>query len=177
MRAAELPSGTVTFLFTDVEGYTRMLRPLPWKEAERVADDHDRLLHASVVEAGGRVLQTVIDGVFASFPSAKQAVAAAVAGQRALAAHKWPSGVRIATRMGLNTGEVVPLGQRYVGPAVNLTARVCATARGGQVLLAPATVALLDPDDFGDLTLSDLGEHDLEASGTVRLFELVIPGL
>jgi len=177
VRAAELPGGTLTFLFTDVEDYTRQIRSLPRREAERMLDDHDLLLDAAVAEAGGRVVQTVIDSVFACFPTAKQAVAGAVAAQRALAAHEWPSGIRIAVRMGLNTGEVVPLGQRYIGPAVNLTTRVCATARGGQILLAPATVALLDPDDLGDLTLSDLGEHELGASGTVRLFELAIPGL
>ena len=77
----------------------------------------------------------------------------------------------------MNTGEIVPLGQRYIGPAVNLTFRICETARGGRVLLGPSTASLLDRDDLGDLTLSDLGEQELQKSGRVRLFELVIPGL
>jgi class 3 adenylate cyclase len=177
VRAAELPSGTLTFLVTDIEGYTRLVGSLPRNEAERMLDDHDLLLDAAVAEAGGRVVQKVTDTVFACFPTAKQAVAGAVAAQRALAAHKWPSGMRIAVRMGLNTGEAVPFGQRYVGSAVNLTFRVCETARGGQVVLAPSTAALLDRDDLGDLTLSDLGEHPLGESEAVRLFEIVIPGL
>lgn len=177
VRAAELPGGTLTFLFTDVEGYLRLIRSLPRTEAERILDDHDRLLQVALDEAGGRVVENLADSVFACFPTAKQAVVGAAAAQRALAAHEWPSGIRIAVRMGLNTGEAVPLGQRYFGSAVNLTFRICDIARGGQVLLAPSTVALLDPDDLGDFTLSDLGEHDLAASGSVRLFELVIPGL
>ena len=177
VKAAELPSGTLTFLLTDLEGYTRLLRSLPRKEAERLLDDHDFLLDAAVAEAGGRVVQHVADAVSACLPTAKQAVAGAVAAQRALAAHEWPSGIRIAVRMGLNTGEIVPLGQRYIGPAVNLTFRICETARGGGVLLGPSTASLLDRDDLGDLTLSDLGEHELGESSAVRLFELVIPAL
>jgi len=177
VRAAELPGGTLTFLFTDLEGYTRLVGSLPRKEAERILDDHDLLLDGAVAEAGGRVVQHVTDSVFACFPTAKQAVTGAVAAQRSLAAHEWPSGIRIAVRMGLSTGEGVPLGQTYFGSAVNVAAGVCDAARGGKILLAPSTVTLLDPDDLGDLTLNDLGEHDLHARGTVRLFELVIPGL
>jgi class 3 adenylate cyclase len=177
VRAAELPGGTLTFLFTDLEGYTRLVRSLPRKEAERILDDHDLLLDAAIAEAGGRVVQHVTDSVLACFPTAKQAVAGAVAAQRALAAHEWPSDVRITVRMGLNTGEAVPLGQRYVGPALNLTVRICETARGGRVVLGPSTAALLDPEDLGDLTLSEREEHGLDATGAIRLFELVIPGL
>ena len=177
VRAAELPGGTLTFLFTDLEGYTRLVRSLPRKEAERVIDDHDRLLDRAVAEAGGRVVQHVTDSVIACFPTAKQGVAAAAVAQRALAAQEWPGGIRITVRMGLSTGEGVPLGQRYFGSALNLASRVCEAARGGKVLLAPSTATLLDPEDLGDLTLSDLGEHDLDARGAVRLFELVIPGL
>ena len=177
VKAAELPSGTLTFLFTDAEDFTRLLRSLPRTEAERTMDDHDLLLDAAVAEAGGRVVQHVMDAVFACFPTAKQAVAGAVAAQRALRAHDWPSGTGIAVRMGLSTGEAVPLGQRYFGSAVNLCSRVCQMASGGRVLHAPSTAALLDRDDLGDLTLSDLGEQELQKSGRVRLFELVIPGL
>jgi class 3 adenylate cyclase len=177
VKAAELPSGTLTFLFTDAEDFTLLIRSLPRNEAERTMDDHDRLLQNAVDEAGGRVVQNLADSVFACFPTAKQGVIAAAAAQRALAANDWPSGTGMAVRMGLSTGEAVPLGQRYFGSAVNLCTRVCQMASGGRVLLAPSTAALLDRDDLGDLTLSDLGEQELQKSGTVRLFELVIPGL
>ena len=77
VRAAELPGGTLTFLFTDAEDYTRLIRSLPRKEAEQTTDAHDHLLQTAVAEAGGRVVQTIADSVFACFPTAKQAVAAA----------------------------------------------------------------------------------------------------
>ena len=178
VRAAELPGGTFTFLFTDLEGSTRLVGSLSRKEAERMLNDHDLLLNAAFSETGGRVVANVWDTFFACFPTAKQAAAGAAAAQRALAAHEWPSGVKVAVRMGLNTGEAIPVGQMYVGSAVNRTTKVCERARGGQVLLAPTTVALLDPDDLGDLGLRDVGEHELAGfAGPVRLLELVIPGL
>jgi class 3 adenylate cyclase len=176
VRDAELPGGTLTFLFSDMEGFGR-LGSLPGREAIRTIDEHDLLLRSAFMEAGGRVVESFLDSFLVCFPTAKQAVAGATSAQRALSAHEWPSDAKVAVRIGLHTGEGIPVGQRYFGSAVYRTANVCEAARGGQVLLSPSTVALLDPDDLGDLSLSDVGEHELAGfGGPVRLLELVIPG-
>src|SRR5437588_1758961 len=114
----ELPSGAVTFLFTDIEGSTRLLKQLRERYADVLAD-HQRLLRAAFAAHGGREVDTQGDAFFVAFPRAMDAVRAAVGAQRALAEHAWPEGGHVRVRMGLHTGEPVATGERYVGLAVH----------------------------------------------------------
>jgi class 3 adenylate cyclase len=177
-RAAELPTGTLTFLFTDLEGYTTLLGTMPGEEAAQVMDDHDRLLREAFVAAGGRVIDNSGDSFLACFETAKDGAKGAAACHRALAAHVWPAGSRVAVRIGLHTGEAVAVSGRYFGVNVNRAARVCSAAHGGQAVVSPSTAALLDPRELGELTLRDLGEYELEGfDSPVRLHQLVVPGV
>ena len=124
---ADLPSGTVTFLFSDIEGSTRLAKSLRAAYAELLAD-HQRILRNSFTEAGGHEIDTQGDSFFVAFPRASDAVAAAVSAQRALAAHRWPGGAEVRVRIGLHTGEPSVGGERYVGIDVHKAARVCAAA-------------------------------------------------
>jgi DNA-binding SARP family transcriptional activator/class 3 adenylate cyclase len=174
---AELPSGTVTFLFTDIEGSTQLVKRLRGGYAELLAD-HQRILRGSFEEAGGHEIDTQGDSFFVAFRRAGDAVAAAVAGQRGLAAHEWPKGVELKVRMGLHTGEPSVGGERYVGLAVHRAARVGAAAHGGQVLVSAVTRGLVEEDLPDGVSLRDLGEHGLKGlDRPERLFQVVIAGL
>jgi predicted ATPase/class 3 adenylate cyclase len=174
---AELPSGTVTFLFSDVEGSTRLLTRLRGRYAE-VLGEHQRLLRAAFVEHGGREVHTEGDGFFVAFARASDAIAAAVSAQRALASQRWPDGVQVRVRMGVHTGEAEIRDDDYVGLDVHRAARICAVGRGGQVLISSATRELVADELPGDVALRDLGEHRLkDLARPERLFQLVIGGL
>jgi predicted ATPase/class 3 adenylate cyclase len=170
---SELPTGTVTLLFTDIEGSTRLLR--------RVGDDyagllaqHRALLDEAFTRHGGVVVDSEGDAFFVAFASAKDAVAAAAAAQRALAEHDWPGGNEIRVRIGLHTGEPHDVDGRYVGLDVHHAARVMAVGHGGQVVVSEATKALLDDHT----RLLDLGEHRLkDLSRPQRLYQLELNGL
>ena len=125
-----LPSGTVTLLFTDIEGSTQLLRRLGDAYAGALAE-HQRLLREALAKHGGREVDTQGDSFFVSFPRAGDAVLAAVDGQRALAAHDWSDGAAVRVRMGLHTGEPAASGERYVGLAVHRAARIGAVGHGG----------------------------------------------
>ena len=159
---AERPSGTVTFLFTDIEGSTRRWEADP--DAMRVAlAAHDAVLRAAVEGRGGWLFKHTGDGVCAAFSSARAAVDAAVDGQR---------GLGLPVRMGIATGEAEQRGEDYFGPALNRAARVMAVGHGGQILVAQSTAALLD-----EVGLADLGEHRLrDLSGAHRLFQVRAEG-
>jgi class 3 adenylate cyclase len=135
-----LPRGTVTFLFTDFEGSTRLLRQLGEGYAE-VLGRHDRLVRDACAGHGGREVNTQGDAFFVAFARAGDAVAAAVQVQRALAAERWPEGASVRVRMGLHTGEPMVGAENYVGLAVNRAARICAVGRGGQILLSTRHVS------------------------------------
>ena len=137
-----LPGGTVTFLFTDIEGSTRLLQELGDDYGQVVAD-HRRLLREIFQAAGGNEVDTQGDAFFYSFPRARDAVRAAVDGQRALAAHEWPRGVDVRVRMGLHTGEPTVGEEGYVGLDVVRAARICSAGHGGQILVSETTRALL----------------------------------
>jgi class 3 adenylate cyclase len=172
-----LPTGTVTFLFTDIEGSTRLLRQLGARYAE-VLEEHHRLLRRVFAELDGHEVDTQGDALFVAFPRAKDAVAGAVVAQQALAAHAWPDGVDVRVRMGLHTGEPIVGSDRYVGLGVHTAARVCSAAHGGQILLSSVTRGLVEDDLPEHTSLRDLGEHllkDLERPE--RLFQLAIEGL
>src|SRR6476659_5245836 len=109
-----LPTGTGAFLMTDIEGSTRLVRELG-PAFPTLLNDHFRLLGGAIEEAGGTLVSSEGDAVFAVFPTVRQAVLAAVAGQRALAAHDWPDGSAVRVRMGINAGEAILGGRDYTG--------------------------------------------------------------
>ncbi len=147
----ELPSGTVTFLFTDIEGSTRLLHVLGPAAYAGALAEHRRMLRAAFAAYDGVEVDTQGDAFFVAFPTAPGAIAAAEEGQRALA--NGP----IRVRMGLHTGTPTLTAEGYVGVDVHRAARVAALAHGGQVLLTEATAALLD-----GVSLTDLGRHRLK---------------
>jgi predicted ATPase/class 3 adenylate cyclase len=174
---AELPSGTVTFLFSDVEGSTRLLTRLRGGYAEVLAE-HQRLLRAAFDEHHGREVHTEGDAFFVAFARAGDAIAAAVSAQRALAARRWSEGIDVRVRMGLHTGEAEVRRDDYVGLDVHRAARICSAGHGGQVLISASTHELVADELPPDVAVRDLGEHwlkDLERPE--HLFQLVVGGL
>lgn len=172
-----LPTGTVTFLFTDVEGSTRLLEAAADRWPALLAD-HDRLLRGAITGHGGTVVKTEGDGFFAAFPSAVDAVAAAAQGQRALAGHDWPDELAPLVRMGLHTGLGLLGGDDYIGLDVHRASRITATAHGGQVVLSAATAALVEHELPDGVTMRDLGRHHLrDLSQAERIFQLELDGL
>ena len=153
---ARQPSGTVTFLFTDVEGSTRLWDERP-AHMERALSRHDQILRAAVEAAGGYVFSTAGDAFSAAFAAPSHAAAAALGAQRALASEPWPAGVTIRVRMGLHTGTAEERDGNYFGATLNRVARLTSAAHGGQVLVSNACAQLLDRHD-----LVDLGEHRLK---------------
>jgi predicted ATPase/class 3 adenylate cyclase len=171
---AELPSGTVTFLFSDVEGSTRLLTRLGGRYGEVLAE-HQRLLRAAFDEHDGREVHTEGDGFFVAFARASDAMAAAASAQRSLASQHWPEGVDVRVRMGVHTGEAEVQHGDYVGLDVHRAARICAAGHGGQVLISSSTRELVGDGLPGDVALRDLGEHRLkDLDRPERLFELVV---
>ena len=177
-RVSGLPSGAVTFLFTDIEGSTRLVKALREGYAP-VLGEHRRLVRAAIARQAGHEVGTQGDAFFVAFAGAKQAVLCALEIQRALAGHPWPAGAPVRVRIGIHTGQAVPDGGEYTGLAVHRAARICAAARGGQVLVSAATQTIIeDEEDDPGFTLVDLGERTLkDLDRPVRLFELAAPGL
>jgi predicted ATPase/class 3 adenylate cyclase len=172
-----LPTGTVTFLFTDVEGSTRLLEAAADRWPALLAD-HDRLVRDAITAHGGTVVKTEGDGFFAAFPSAVDAVTAAADAQRALASHEWPEALAPKVRMGLHTGLGLLGGDDYIGLDVHRASRITATAHGGQVVLSRATAALVEHGLPDGIALHDLGSHQLrDLSQADRIFQLDIDGL
>jgi predicted ATPase/class 3 adenylate cyclase/Tfp pilus assembly protein PilF len=173
----ELPSGTVTFLFTDIEGSTRLLQQLGERYANVLAQ-HRALVRAAITAHNGHEIGTEGDAFFVAFARTREAVAAALAAQRALAAHPWPEGAPVRVRMGLHSGEGNPQDGGYVGLDVHRAARIAAAAHSGQVLLSRAAQELARdalPEGAG---LRDLGEHRLkDLARPEHLFQLVVPDL
>jgi class 3 adenylate cyclase/DNA-binding beta-propeller fold protein YncE len=173
----ELPTGTVTFLFTDIEGSTRLLKQLG-QRYETVLADHQRILRECVAAHEGREVDTQGDSFFVAYRRAGDAVASAAEAQRALAGHRWPEGAEVRVRMGLHTGEPRPTGERYVGFGVHRAARIGAVGHGGQVLLSSATRELIEDELPPDTRLRDLGAYELkDLDRPERLFQLEIEGL
>jgi len=170
---------TLTFLFSDVEGSTALLRQLR-DGYQAVIGDHERLLRSAWSESGGRELDADGDSFFVAFRRPRQAVDAAVAAQRALAAHEWPDGVDLRVRIGVHTGEAVPAGDQYVGLAVHRAARICDAGHGGQILVSETTRSLLEDEEaeLQGLELRDLGPHLLkDFDRPMRIYQLSIDGL
>ena len=139
---SSLPAGTVTFLFSDIEGSTRLLQELGDDYAQ-VVDDHRRIMRGVMEGHGGTEIDTQGDAFFFSFTRAKDAADAAVEAQRELAEHEWPVGAQVRVRMGLHTGEPQVGEHGYLGIDVVRAARICSAGHGGQILLSETTRALL----------------------------------
>ena len=174
----ETITGTTTFLFTDVEGSTTLLKSLRERYGEVLAE-HQTLLRDAVVANNGVEVDTQGDACFFAFPTATDGVQAALEAQRALAAHEWPDGAPVRVRMGLHSGRASSQDGRYHGVAVHRAARISSAAHGGQILLSQTTRELLeDEEEVGLLTVRDLGVHRLkDLDRPARLFQAVAPGL
>lgn len=175
--AARLPTGTVTFLFSDIEGSTRLLAVLGDRYPP-ILDAHSEILRRAIGAHDGTVVGTEGDSFFAVFPSALEAVSAAADIQRALADHAWPTGSDLSVRIGVHTGEGRLGADSYVGMDVHRAARIAAAGHGGQVVLSATTQALVGVDLGDGLSLSDLGSHRLkDLPSSDRLWQLDVDGL
>ena len=172
-----LPTGTVTFLFADIEGSTRLLQHLGDRYAN-VLTECLHLVRTACEERDGREVSSQGDALFIAFRGARDAVAAAVSAQRALAVHSWPEDAQVHVRMGIHTGEALTTDAGYVGMDVHVAARICAAAHGGQILLSQATGALAVRELPAEVTLRDMGDHRLkDLAKSERLFQAVVHGL
>jgi len=177
MHVPDLPTGTVTFLFTDIEGSTALLQRLGPRYAD-VLERHHALLRAAIKGSGGVEVSTEGDAFFVVFPSALAAVGAAAAAQRALAEERWPSKLPVRVRMGLHTGEGTLGGDNYVGLDVHRAARIAASAHGGEVILSAAARAIVEGSLPAGLRLRELGQFRLkDLARPEQLVQLVIRGL
>jgi predicted ATPase/class 3 adenylate cyclase len=172
-----LPSGTVTFLFTDIEGSTRLWDEHPDEMREALAR-HDELVRAAIESHGGYVVKTTGDGFHAAFGTADAGVVAAVAAQRALDDEAWPLPAPLRVRMGLHTGAASIRDGDYFGSSLNRAARLMGVAHGGQIVCSQATADLARDTIAEGLTLADLGEHRLrDLSRPERVFQVCARGL
>jgi class 3 adenylate cyclase len=172
-----LPSGTVTLLFTDIDGSTELVKGLRERYHEVLAE-HRRLLRSAFADHGGSEIDTQGDAFFVVFGGARAAAAAAVAAQRALAGHQWPDDTRVLVRMGLHTTEPYLGEERYAGVGLTRAARLCTLAHGGQVLLSRTTAGILDDEEIPGVVVRDLGQHPLKDIARLeQIFQLVIEGL
>lgn len=167
----DLPRGTVTFLFTDIEGSTSLVQRLG-DGYGRLLGDHRHLLRVAVEDAGGVEVDCRADEFFGGFSGAQDAVRAAVSAQRALKLHRWPDGLQPAVRMGIHTGEPALADEGYLGLDVHRAARICSAANGGQVLISETTHNVLADTVVAGVSFSDLGKHDLKGlQGPERIFQ------
>jgi class 3 adenylate cyclase len=158
-----LHGGTVTFVFTDIEGSTKLLEHLGDRYAEALAE-HRRIVRDAFGARGGQEIDTQGDAFFYAFERARDAVAAAVAAQRALASHSWPEAEDLRVRMSVHTGEPVVGEEGYVGIDVHRAARICSAGHGGQVLLSATTAALVSgamPEGVTQVPLGNVRLKDL----------------
>jgi len=173
MTATTPTSGTVTFLFTDIEGSTRLEQQVGTERYAALRERHREILRSAFLVHGGAEQSTEGDSFFVVFGSAREAVAAAIEAQRALATEPWPDDAPVRVRMGLHSGEAGMAGGTLVGLDINRAARIAAVAHGGQVLVSDATRALVSAGLPEDVHLRDLGEHRLrDLAGPERLVQL-----
>jgi predicted ATPase/class 3 adenylate cyclase len=173
----DLPAGTITLLFTDIEGSTHLLQKLGERYAA-LLNECRALLRTAFSAYHGQEVDTQGDAMFAAFARASDALAAAVAAQRELALHSWPGDAAVRVRMGLHTGEPSRVVEGYVGLDVHYAARVMSAAHGGQVLLSQTTRDLVEHDLPEGVSLRDLGEHHLkDLEQPVHLYQVMIGGL
>ena len=155
-------TGVVTFLFSDIEGSTKLELSLGTERYAVLRERHRELLRAAFAANGGREQSTQGDSFFVLFDSARSAVHAAIEGQRSLARESWPDGVEVLVRMGLHSGEALLGGGDVVGYDVNRAARIAGAAHGGQIVVSDAVRSLAGAGSDGSFELRDLGEHRLK---------------
>jgi class 3 adenylate cyclase len=173
----DLRAGTVTFLFTDIEGSTRLAARLRDGYGAVLAA-HQRLLREAFAGAHGQEIDTQGDSFFVAFARAKDAVAAAIAAQRGLAAHPWPAHNDLRVRIGIHTADPEVGADRYVGLGVHRAARICAAAHGGQILVSNATRELVEDDLPESVELCDLGAFQLkDLERPERIYQVAAPDL
>ena len=173
----ELPTGTITFLFSDIEGSTRLLRALG-SQFESVLERHRILVREAVQRHGGFEISADGDSFFCVFNTAQDALTAAVDIHRAMEAQDWPDGHAVRVRIGVHTGVAAIAGDSYVGLDVHRASRISETGHGGQVILSAATRLLGEAGLPDGVTISDLGEFHLkDLDQPEHLFQLVIEGL
>src|SRR3954454_6308084 len=177
MADGGLPTGTLTFLFTDLEGSTHLLQRLGDRYPSLLAA-HYELIRSAVHGAGGVEVGTLGDALFVVFEQASDAVRAAVAAQSALAGHEWPQDCDVRVRMGLHTGEAQVVEGDYIGVAVNIAARICSAAHGRQVLVSDVTRAIAEPELVDGTTFVEVGRHRLkDLAEPIALSQAVHEGL
>src|ERR1700689_1923079 len=152
----QLPTGTVTLLFSNIEGSTALLGRLGDRYGEALSAQR-ALMRAAVSASGGRGMEAAGDSFFVVFESAGDAVGCCVAAQRALAGHDWPGGEAVRVRMGLHSGEPARQEDRYAGLAVHRAGRIAAAAHGGQVVLSDVTRQLVESQLAADVAVRDVG--------------------
>jgi class 3 adenylate cyclase len=173
----ELPGGTVTFVFTDIEDSTELLKRLG-DDYREVLTAHRRIVRDTFTACDGIEIDTQGDAFFFVFPRARDAVAAAVEAQRAHASESWPGEVDVRVRIGLHTGEPTVHEEGYVGLDVVRAARICTVGRGGQILLSETTRALLGSGLPEGVSVFPLGQRHLRGiDEPERVFEIAIDGL
>jgi class 3 adenylate cyclase len=174
---SQLPTGTVTLLFTDIEGSTLLLQQLGERYADIVATCR-QLLRTAFQQWNGVEVDTQGDAFFVVFARASDALSAVIDMQRALASHDWPNGAAVALRIGLHTGEPTRTAEGYVGLDVHHAARIMSVGLGGQVLLSQTTHELVKHNLPEGVSLRDLGEHRLkDLQLPSHLYQLIIEGL
>jgi class 3 adenylate cyclase len=174
---AELPSGTVTFLFTDIEGSTRLWEDHP-KAMQGALARHDELLRGAIEAHDGHVVKMTGDGVHGVFSTAHSALDAAVAAQRSLCEEPWGETGELRVRIAVHTGEAEYRAGDYYGTAVNRAARLMSIGHGQQVLVSNATEQVVGDDLPPEVQFVDLGEHQLRDLSTVeRVFQALHPEL
>ncbi|HET8678948.1 MAG TPA: tetratricopeptide repeat protein [bacterium] len=172
-----LPTGTVTFLFTDIEGSTVLLQRLG-STYQRVLEDHRRMLRTAFQASGGREVDTQGDAFFVAFLRAADAIAASVTMQKTVLEYAWPGGEQVRVRMGVHTGEPALSDEGYVGLDVHRAARICSAGHGGQILLSKTTRDLIEHDLPEEVVLRDLGRHRLkDLAHSEHLYQVMHPGL
>jgi class 3 adenylate cyclase len=177
MATVSLPAGTVTFVFSDVEGSTELLKRLGEDYATVIAD-HRHIVRESFGAHGGVEIDSQGDAFFFAFARARDAATAAVEAQREHAAHTWPNGEHVRVRMGLHTGEPAVGDEGYLGLDVVRAARICTVGQGGHVLVSDATRALLGSTLPEGVSVHPMGERRLkDLDEPERVYELVIDGV
>jgi predicted ATPase/class 3 adenylate cyclase len=178
MTAPKVPTGTVTFLFSDIEGSTRLEEAVGTEVYAQLRERHRAILRAAFDARAGVEQGTEGDSFFVVFSSARDAVAAAVDAQRALAAADWPAASIVRVRMGLHSGEAQLAGGSLVGIDINRAARIAAVANGGQIIASEATRALAGGSLPAGVSLRDLGQHRLkDLSAPEHLVQVDAEGL
>lgn len=175
---ADLPTGTITFLSTDIEGSTTVLERLGDHRYAQVLEEYRQVLRTTSEETGGQVIDTQGDAFLVAFRRARDGVTTAVTAQRAIKAHLWPDNASVRVRMALHTGEPMHAAGGYVGLDVHRAARICSAAHGGQVLLSQTTGTLVEHDLPSEVSLRELGAHRLkDLQRSEKIFQVLHPDL